>query len=154
MNHDHLFAFEDDFVTSLRCIPMAVRLKLDRCGLKLSLRQWTGLTTHDRQALLTRPCEATNRSKDTYREWLEFLVHERTGDRVSPLPDPVLPVWESVDGPPWPVRDFATRTGLRPPDPDEWRGLSELQRFALVKLSRDNHDNVNFAPALREFGIG
>ena len=29
MNDTTLFAFEDDFVVALRCIPMAVRFKLD-----------------------------------------------------------------------------------------------------------------------------
>ncbi len=37
MNHTHLFAFENDSVASLRCIPMAVRLELDRSGVKRSL---------------------------------------------------------------------------------------------------------------------
>ena len=31
--------------------------------------------------------------------------------------------------------------------------LSPLQRFTLVKLSRAKHDNVNFVPAMREFGL-
>jgi len=33
------FEFEADFVDSLRCIPMHVRLKLDTC-IKLKLAQW------------------------------------------------------------------------------------------------------------------
>ena len=41
MNDTQLFAFESDFVATLRCVPMAVRFKLDRCGIKLSLRQWS-----------------------------------------------------------------------------------------------------------------
>ena len=36
---------------------------------------------------------------------------------------------------------------------DSGRRLTVLQRFVLLKLSRDNHDNVNFVPALREFGL-
>ena len=31
--------------------------------------------------------------------------------------------------------------------------LHQLERFVLVKLSRDHHDNLNFVPALREFGL-
>lgn len=34
------FAFESDFVDSLRCIPMVVRYKLDTCGIKLKLPEW------------------------------------------------------------------------------------------------------------------
>jgi hypothetical protein len=36
-DHARLFAFEHDFFVSLRYIPMAVRFKLDRSGIKLSL---------------------------------------------------------------------------------------------------------------------
>jgi hypothetical protein len=35
--HDHCFDFEADFVGDLRCIPMAVRRKLDLVGVKLKL---------------------------------------------------------------------------------------------------------------------
>ena len=56
MNDDHLFAFESDFVATLRCVPMAVRLKLDRCEIKLSLRQWSRFTPEDRRRLLAAPC--------------------------------------------------------------------------------------------------
>ncbi len=54
MNDQQLFAFENDFVATLRCIPMAVRFKLDRCGIKLTLRQWSRLTHSDRTDLLIK----------------------------------------------------------------------------------------------------
>jgi hypothetical protein len=34
-----------------------------------------------------------------------------------------------------------------------WNELAPLQRFALVKLTRGGHENANFLPALREFGM-
>ncbi|HEY8618288.1 nitrate reductase associated protein [Phenylobacterium sp.] len=43
--------------------------------------------------------------------------------------------------------------GLPPSSPAARAGLPAPRRFALVKLSRDNDDNVNFAPELREFGL-
>ncbi|MEN9210118.1 MAG: nitrate reductase associated protein [Thermostichus sp. DG02_2_bins_29] len=36
---------------------------------------------------------------------------------------------------------------------DFWKNLEDLQRFALIKLSRSNHENKNFLPALQEFGL-
>ena len=36
-----IFDFEADFAHGLRCIPMVVRLKLDRCLIRLSLKQWS-----------------------------------------------------------------------------------------------------------------
>jgi len=36
------FQFEKDFVEDgIRCIPMMVRFKLDACGIKLRLKEWS-----------------------------------------------------------------------------------------------------------------
>ena len=34
-----------------------------------------------------------------------------------------------------------------------WQGLSELQRFALMKLSHPGHEHRNLPRALAEFGL-
>lgn len=152
MHHSELFAFEDDFVASLRCIPMAVRLKLDRSGIKLSLRQWSRFTREDRRALLEQPC-ATDAHVRAYRESLIDLVARCCGQAATLLEEPPAALAQLGDDVPATVTSYARAIGLSPPTPGEWRRLSELQRFALVKLTRDNHDNVNFAPAMREFGL-
>lgn len=51
------------------------------------------------------------------------------------------------------VVDHARSLGVRPPNQAQWRALTRLQRFVLIKLTRDNHDNVNFLPAMVEFGL-
>jgi hypothetical protein len=45
------FGFEAEFTADLRCIPMAVRRKLDLAGVKLKLVHWNGLTAAERQLL-------------------------------------------------------------------------------------------------------
>ena len=35
----------------------------------------------------------------------------------------------------------------------QWVGLTPLQRFALIKLSRSSHENKNFLPAMQEFNL-
>lgn len=152
MNDAQLFAFEDDFVASLRCIPMAVRLKLDRSGIKLSLRQWSRFTRDDRQALLDAPCRTAGEVA-AYRQRLVELVALRSKEEAKPLAEPPAPIWESALAPPPVVASFAQSVGVSPPSPRAWGELTELQRFALIKLTRDNHDNVNFIPAMREFGL-
>ena len=152
MNDTHLFAFEHDFVSSLRCIPMAVRLKLDRCAIKLSLRQWSRFTREDRQALLEAPCRTTEEVA-AYRTDLVELVTLRARESAKPLADPPLPLWEQAAKAPPVVTAFARTVGVAPPTDAAWGELAELQRFALIKLTRDNHDNVNFVPAMREFGL-
>jgi len=152
MNDTQLFAFEDDFVASLRCIPMAVRLKLDRSGIKLTLRQWSRFTRDDRQALLEQPCR-TPAEVEAYRTRLVELVALRAREAAKALADPPAPVWESAREAPSVVTIYARSVGVSPPSARAWEELTELQRFALVKLTRDNHDNVNFIPAMREFGL-
>ena len=152
MNDDQLFAFEDDFVTSLRCIPMAVRLKLDRSGIKLSLRQWSRFAREDRLELLETPCGAAAEVA-AYRARLVELVALRAQEAAKPLPEAPQALMELAEEAPPVVISFALSVGVAPPTTRQWRGLTELQRFALIKLTRDSHDNVNFVPAMREFGL-
>jgi hypothetical protein len=152
MNDTHLFAFESDFVATLRCVPMAVRLKLDRCEIKLSLRQWSRFTRGDRRSLLEAPCRAPAEVA-AYRTCLVELIALRAREAAKPLADPPAPLWEEASAPPPVVISFARSRGVSPPSSAAWRALAELQRFALIKLTRDNHDNVNFVPAMREFGL-
>lgn len=50
--HNRLFDFEADFSGDLRCLPMAVRRKLDLAGVKLKLVQWQGLRSPERRILV------------------------------------------------------------------------------------------------------
>lgn len=147
-----IFGFESDFARDLRCIPMVVRFKLDRCGIKLSLKQWSRIGQARRFELADRACDAQAEA-ERYRSVLVELIGGC---------DAGAPVYLSVDGDPsWAdpahvpelvSRQLATQ-GLAPLAVKSWSLLSTLQRFALVKLSRLGHDNDNLAPALREFGL-
>lgn len=152
MDHAQLFAFEADFVAGLRCIPMAVRMKLDRGGVKLTLRQWSRFTLDDRRVLLDLPCR-TPHEVGIYRAKLVWLVALRSGEEAKALAEAPVALWEAAGDAPAVVTDYARSVGVAPPTPQAWTALTELQRFTLVKLTRDNHDNVNFVPAMREFGL-
>lgn len=152
MNETDLFAFEADFVDTLRCVPMAVRFKLDLVGVKLTLRQWSRLTPEDRFGCLMAACDAPQEI-EAYRQRLKALVAERTGDVAKDLPPDATVPWAAAARTPEQVIAFAGQAGVAPPSDVVWAGLSDLQRFVLLKLSRDNHDNVNFVPAMREFGL-
>ena len=60
--HSHSFDFEADFTSDLRCIPMAVRRKLDLAGVKLKLSHWGALAGHERQRLVQWPDATARRS--------------------------------------------------------------------------------------------
>lgn len=152
MNDTTLFGFESDFVDSLRCIPMAVRFKLDLAEVKLSLRQWSRFTPADRRDLLLRACE-TPGEVSAYRARLFDLVAERVGETAKPLPEPACDLWRIARTPAASVAAQAIRLGLAPPTSRQWAALRPLQRFALLKLARPGHDNVNFSPAMTEFGL-
>lgn len=147
-----LFEFESDFVATLRCVPMAVRFKLDRVRIKLTLRQWSKLDRKDRDELLQLPCRSESEVVG-FRRRLAQMIQLRSGEALRELAaeaDDTLSVSSTV---PLQVRAFAVGRNLTPPTDRQWDSLSELRRFALLKLSRENHDNVNFEPAMREFGL-
>lgn len=147
----HFFQFESDFVESLRCIPMQVRLKLDTCGIKLKLQQWNQFTQDDRLKLVELPCE-TETEIQAYREFLCQLVQERTGAIASELPIDPQPPWLDEATIPQDVSAKAAAVEV-PLTIEQWASLTPVQRFALLKLSRSGHENHNFVPALREFQL-
>jgi hypothetical protein len=147
-----VFQFEQDFAGSLRCIPMAVRFKLDRCGVKLSLRQWSRFGADERSRLLRLECERREEI-DAYRRELEELIQLHSSQPPEYLPIEVQPLWADAARVPEQVLQFAAQVQVSPPSGSQWASLSALQRFTLIKLSRAKHDNINFVPAMREFGL-
>ncbi|HKP98265.1 MAG TPA: nitrate reductase associated protein [Fibrobacteria bacterium] len=145
------FGFESDFVDSLRCIPMAVRLRLDVSGVKLKLNEWSKLGQAERLRLVQAPF-ASAESVRAYAEDLSALVEKVCGARPSMLAELPDPVWENAGTVPAQVVAQAHAVGLDLP-PAAWASLSPLQRFALTKLSRAGHENRNFVPAMQEFGL-
>jgi len=147
----YFFQFEQDFITSLRCIPMIVRMKLDICGVKLKLHHWHQLDEKERQNLITCPCE-TNAEAEHYRQQLQTLLQQKTGSMATELPIDSQPAWLNTDIIPDEVQQQALKL-QRKISLTAWQGLNPMQRFALIKLSRSNHENNNFLPALQEFGL-
>ena len=143
------FQFEMDFASSLRCIPMQVRYKLDLCGIKLKLPQWNQFSAENRQKLLDLPCQ-TPEQVQTYRETLQRLVQEATGEIATDLPVATDPEWENDAKIPESVGQKAKEMQVAL-SVDQWAMLTPIQRFALIKLSRSSHENRNFIPALEEF---
>ncbi|MBW4489323.1 MAG: nitrate reductase associated protein [Trichocoleus desertorum ATA4-8-CV12] len=147
----HFFQFEADFVESLRCIPMQVRYKLDACGVKLKLQHWHQFMQGERQSLVDLPC-GTEGEAASYREHLQQMVVEHMGQAASALPVEACPAWMDETVIPLSVQEKATETGVGL-TLEQWRSLSPLQRFVLIKLSRSGHENSNFLPAMQEFQL-
>lgn len=148
----HLFQFEQDKYYPLRRIPLAIRIKLDRCGIKLILRDWVKFSREEREELLGMPCTHPPEVA-AFAERLKVLIAAAGGDQNLTVSIPEHPPWEEATQVPAAIRDYLTQAGLPPLTTAQWAGLSELQRFALCKLTRAGHDNKNLLPALREFGL-
>jgi hypothetical protein len=148
-----VFEFEADFARDLRCIPMVVRFKLDRCGVKLSLRQWSRIGAAQRFALADLACDTVNETA-VYRQTLLQLIEDcDAGDPVFLPESDTAQSWSDTSSVAARVAEMIAALGLPPMTASEWADLSTLQRFALLKLTRPGHDNENFLPAMREFGL-
>jgi len=147
----NFFEFEADFVDSLRCIPMQVRMKLDTCGVKLKLTHWHEFTQEERQELVERPC-FTDPEIQTYKNYVQQVVVKYTGAPASQLSIDAHPAWMNAttipDSIQEKVRELRASITLQ-----QWAALNPAQRFALIKLSRPSHENKNFSPALQEFKL-
>jgi hypothetical protein len=148
--HD-FFNFEADFIDSLRCIPMIVRLKLDTCGVKLKLAEWNHFTQPECEQLVELPCEESAEIA-IYKAYVSKLIFQYTKNEASLLSiDPHPPWLNDREIPP----SIATKTAEQQINITltQWVNLTPLQRFALIKLTRSQHENSNFLPALIEFGL-
>ena len=81
-----------------------------------------------------------------------MVLQAKTGSPAGELPIDPQPAWLVEDHIPdsvqQKIQEFRSPLALT-----EWQQLRPLQRFALIKLSRANHENANFLPALTEFQL-
>lgn len=147
------FQFEQDFRDDdLRCIPMIVRFKLDACGIKLSLKEWNKMSVEDREELALLPIN-TEEEKAHYSKYLTHLIREYTGEGPTFLsPEKVLSAWFKPDVLPNEVQLKLAEQGMTV-TLSQWKELSVLQRYVLIKLSQPGHENRNFPKAMREYGL-
>lgn len=146
------FRFEEDFVEAgVRCIPMIVRFKLDACGVKLKLSEWSRMTHEQRRYLAYAGCAAPQ-EVIRYREDLYRMIGMQSGESPTLIPVPSNPAWSRRDEIPYTIQEklqeSASSILL-----EQWQELTDLQRFALLKLSYPGHENKNFPRALAEFGL-
>ena len=145
------FNFEEDFVEkNMRCIPMIVRLKMDKAGIKLRLDEWSRFNVHERVELATKTCDG---DKDVveYAEYTRALIKEHTGRAATPLAIDSAPAWSDKNKMPSQLLEKLSEEGVQA-SIVQWQNLTDLQRFALLKLCRPGHENRNFPKALKEFG--
>ncbi len=146
------FLFEDDFVeANVRCIPMIVRFKMDAAGIKLPLEVWCKFSVMERTRMAVAPCN-TKEEVAAYHNELNELVMKYTGKVGKPLKVGAKPLWANLQQVPEALQkkaaEFDWFIKL-----NNWSKLTDLQRFALLKLFSPGHENKNFPKAMKEFGL-
>ena len=146
------FKFEADFVEdNVRCIPMIVRFKLDACGIKLKLQEWSRMSPDERRLLSELAC-ASHTEIIYYRHYLQQLVKKHTGAAATDIPVDISTAWADTAARPGLLDKKAAEFGWRF-SLQQWQALNNLQRFVLLKLCGPGHENRNFPKSVKEFGL-
>ena len=146
------FKFEEEFIEEdVRCIPMIVRFKLDACGIKLRLAEWSRMTVGERTKLAESPC-TTREEIMVYREYVQQVVRMHSGQEASELRVDDSPSWAMITEIPALFQERLKEASVSV-SLCQWQRLRTLQRFALMKLSSSGHESKNFFRALKEFNL-
>lgn len=147
------FKFEEDFIEeNVRCIPMIVRFKMDAAGIKLKLAEWSKFNIEERKELAVKLCN-TNEEATIYNKYLKGLVEKYTGTAVTEMEVEKNPAWSILDTIPEQLQERAKQSG-REINAVQWKSLTDVKRFALLKLCRPGHESKNFLKAMNEFKVG
>jgi hypothetical protein len=145
------FKFEDEMHESLQCVPMAVRRKLDRVGLKIGLEQWKSLDRGERLAICHFPVDSAEET-----EGLSVFIREamkrRFGVEPKTLTEAQRASAEPPSSPPGRVVANARAAGFDL-SAGAWSQLDDDERFALLKMGDAETPSHNLAVALKEFSV-
>jgi hypothetical protein len=145
------FKFEDEMHESLQCVPMAVRRKLDRVGLKIGLEQWKSLDRGERLAICHLPVDSSEEC-DALSVFIREAMQRRFGVEPKSLTDAQRASAEPPASPPARVVAHARASGFDL-NGAIWSRLDGDERFALLKMGDAQAPSHNLAAALKEFSV-
>jgi hypothetical protein len=143
------FKFENEIYTTLACVPMTVRRKLDRAGIKIGLQQWQALGRGERLAICHLPDELPEE-----REALSLFITESLRRARGEEPRTLSEAQRALADPPRElpaqIAERARAEGVKL-DQTTWEKLDGDERYALMKLGTGHEPSHNLAAALTEF---
>jgi len=143
------FNFEDEVHHSLACVPMAVRRKLDRVGVKVGLEQWKALARGERLAICHLPVERHD-EREALRLFINEAVRRVCGEEPRTLAEAQRAVADPPAKLPGQLAERARAAGVTL-DQAAWERLDADERYALIKLGGGAEVSHNLAAALVEF---
>jgi hypothetical protein len=143
------FKFEEEIYKTLDCVPLGVRRKLDRAGLKVGLEQWQTLGRGERLAICHLPTETTE-ERDAFRIFVNEAVKRQSGTDAKILPEDQRNDAEPPAAPPPRLIENAEAEGITLSQP-LWEKLDDEQRYVLMKLGGGRKKSHDLAAALKEF---
>ena len=146
------FQFEEEFMwNNMRCIPMIIRFKMDIAGIKLKLSEWKKFSPEERIELALMSCGFNEGTKE-YAGYLAGLIKKYTRRDPTNMEVNKTPAWKELHSIPGTIieklKEFDWNLSIA-----QWGYLTDLQRFALLKLCRPGHGNKNFPKAMKEFNL-
>ncbi len=145
------FKFEDEMHESLQCVPMAVRRKLDRVGLKIGLEQWKSLDRGERLAICHLPVDSSEEC-GALGVFIREAMKRRFGVEPKSLTEAQRASAEPPTAPPDRVVSHARAAGFDL-SPAAWSRLDGDERFALLKMGDAEKPSHNLRAALKEFAV-
>jgi hypothetical protein len=139
------FHFEDDIYCSLECVPMTIRRKLDRIGLKVHLAQWQALSQGERLAICHLPAQEADEC-EALRTFIVETVKRTSGVEPKDLTPEQRHASEPPDRVPPSLMADAEAAGAVLTQP-MWDRLDGDERYMLTKLEKRGG---KLAIALRE----
>lgn len=127
---------------------MAVRRKLDRVGVKVSMAQWQALSQADRLAICHLP-SGSREECDVLESFVREAVQRQSGSEAAQLNAEQRAMADPPDNPPAQVVEHARANGVAL-GPYEWSRLDDDERYALVKLGGNAAAKEFFPAALKE----
>ena len=146
---DYHGEFESDDERALVHIPMAMRYRLDKAGIKLTLMQWQALPMALRRRVLELPCD-TNTAIDDFQRELTALIKGLIDENVTRFKVSRPYAWQRERVPDElnvALREAQCDTITN----DVWRQLSDFRRYVLVVLARPGRVSSRLPSALQEF---
>src|SRR5438552_18895123 len=102
------FQFEAEIYQSLSCVPMAVRRKLDRLGIKIGLEQWQRLGRGERLMICHAPVESSEEC-EALQLFIDEAVRARSGAPPKRL---AIELQQSADPPSMPPAKLTANASM------------------------------------------